>query len=195
MCLALFFVGLAILAVVILCATCMKKSKPTPIESYEDGMCAPRAYQQVYGQMPVRASLPEWIDLKQLRTIADSNKAANFLYNVMIGDGNNGNPSLPSYGFLFCVYTPKMFSGNNDVRKLLRAMKVTSIRAKIVMDLLLVSMDGLVRFYDENGISNPCDKFNLFVQHVQPIKTYIYLIAAFLADLIPLTQSGEITLP
>lgn len=150
--------------------------------------------QHPFGNQPAPGSFPSDVHIAKLRKMAASNPAGQFLFNVLMGNGNNGNPGLPQFGLLFCVYTPRMFTGCDDVRPQLANMKLSSDRAKMVMSKLLRSMNNLVNFYYQNGISDPCNRMNLFVQHVQPIRNYISQISSALANLIPMTVTGEVSL-
>lgn len=149
--------------------------------------CAPP-----YGNQPAPGSFPSDVHIQELRKLAASNPAGQFLFNVLMGNGNNGNPGLPQFGLLFCVYTPRMFTGCEDVRPHLAHMTLTSDRAKALMSKLLRAMNNLANFYYQNGISDPCNRMNLFVQHVQPIRNFIAQISSSLADLIPMTVTGEV---
>lgn len=161
-------------------------------ESYECN--PPKAYDEVQGVKGVPHSYPKFLELNKLSKIAKENETANFLYRVLLGDGQNGNPMLPSYGLLFCLYTPKMFS-NPDVRVLLRGLVLKSSRAEFYMKSLLNAMDSLEKYYRVNGISNPCDRMNLRTQNTQIIINHNHLISAFLGQLILLTTSDELCMP
>lgn len=161
-------------------------------ESYECN--PPKAYDQVQGIKGVPHSYPKFLELDKLSKIAQENETANFLYRVLLGDGQNGNPMLPSYGLLFCLYTPKMFS-NPDIRVLLRGLQLKSCRAEFYMKSLLCAMDNLEKYYRVNGISNPCDRMNLSTHNTQIIINHNHLISAFLAQLMYLSVSDEVCIP
>lgn len=170
--------ALALIMIFVMVCACSKKSS----ESYKKFT-------------PVKQSFPYGMDLKKLAEIAKQNETAAFLYQVLLGDGNNGDPNLPSYGLLFCLYTPRMFTGATDVRPLLANLQTTTYRAELVRNMAVSSMNALDQYFRANGISNPCDRMNLFVHQVQPIRNYNKMISAFVADLIPMTLTGEISIP
>lgn len=158
-------------------------------ESYEY-----QEFQPMYGNPPCPGTFPNSVDVEKLRVLAGKTPAGKLLFNILMGNGNNCDPSLPQYGLLFCAYTPKMFSGANDARHVLSTLSLKSAKAKQVMSILLNTMNNLVRFYKMNGISDPCNRMNLFVQHVQPIKNFVQSISSNLANLIKLSVTGEVSL-
>lgn len=173
-----------VLAAVLYILYTRKWCSPESSESYE--------YQDF--NPPCPGTFPTSVDIEKLRVLAVKTPAGKLLFNVLMGNGNNCDPSLPQYGLLFCAYTPKMFSGVNDVRHVLSTLSLKSPKAKQVMSSLLNSMNNLVRFYKMNGISDPCNRMNLFVQHVQPIKNFVQSISGSLANLIKLSVTGEVSL-
>ncbi len=152
-----------------------------------------KVMQQLHSGVPVRESFPKTLDLVKLKELSTTNATTLFLYKVMLGNGNNSDKRSPSYGMLFCMYKPQMLQGTGDVRPLIRGMQSKSVCAKTLVNLMAITLDELAHYYHVNGISNPCNKFNLQVHQTEPIIHMNRLIAACAADLIPLAANNQVT--
>lgn len=89
-------------------------------------------------------------------------------------------------------YPREMLEGCDDVRQIIRRLRVTSYRAEVAKSSMLVKLDELYQFYFQNGIYNPNVRTNLTIAQVAPLREMTRSIRTNLEVMIRLTSTREI---